>query len=318
MEAKLRRGLECPVCYTMFDEKTYAPTALPCQHTFCASCIVKLLHKGPKTPCPMCSQSINTSKPEELKKNYAVLDVVRVLGQWMAREGPIKADAPLFCTECSNKGEMAAASYCSSCDVMLCAPHIQLHNTHPWTSKHVLVDIETVPPRKRRRLQKIQRPDTKNVLVCGKHPEERLRYYCPDCDELICLDCYNIRHKQHAVLEIDESLAEDRKKRLDELVKPLRAMFCNRDQEKPQGCKGPAFDVDFCLRMIDTAADSAIKEIQSRRTCLKALVCKETVAGVKAIQHHHQHLDLVCAAAENLCLHWEKARGKLTPAEVLV
>eukprot|EP00736_Rhodelphis_marinus_P001832 Rmarinus@m.18873 len=319
MEATLKQGLECAVCYIMFDEKEHTPTALPCQHTFCASCIVKLLDSN-NASCPMCCQAVNISKVEELKKNYAVLNFVRVFNQWMAREGPSESSIPTFCTECATRGEMPAESYCGACSLMLCRLHVNLHKELPWTSNHVLVDVSAVRVEDRRRLHESGHAGMKNVLVCGRHSQERLRYYCPDCDELICLDCYNIYHKRHEVLEIDESLAEDRKKRLDELRAPLREMFCNRESTNGKAAqrKGPAFDIEYSLRMIDAAADEVIKEVESQRAFLKDLIRKEAAAGVKVAKTHQHHLDIICASAESLCLRWEKARDTLTHAEVLM
>lgn len=45
--------LLCGICTKEFDEEIHTPRVLPCLHTFCQSCMKKIL-KGNLMVCPFC------------------------------------------------------------------------------------------------------------------------------------------------------------------------------------------------------------------------------------------------------------------------
>ena len=56
---------ECPVCLESFSNKTIVPKLLPCIHTLCQSCLIKLINsagKGKKFACPVCRCDIKVPK----------------------------------------------------------------------------------------------------------------------------------------------------------------------------------------------------------------------------------------------------------------
>ena len=66
----------CSICYLPFnDREALTPRLLQCGHTFCQSCLGKLL-KGSKIECPLDRDptSIQNGDVSGLKKNYALIE----------------------------------------------------------------------------------------------------------------------------------------------------------------------------------------------------------------------------------------------------
>lgn len=73
-ELALSELLECPLCYEPLDESA---KVLPCQHTFCVSCLRRQEGAHPQLLCPECGAPAPAGTAEELPAN---LLLVRILG----------------------------------------------------------------------------------------------------------------------------------------------------------------------------------------------------------------------------------------------
>ena len=75
--ARLSRHLECPVCLDMYDK----PKALPCQHTFCLSCIKRTAKGGNTIQCPSCKtfHRLPNDKAEDFPNNYTLMPMIEEL-----------------------------------------------------------------------------------------------------------------------------------------------------------------------------------------------------------------------------------------------
>lgn len=74
---------ECGVCFLAFDQDVHAPLSLPCGHSFCRHCMLKV--QGCPNRCDVCFTF------DSLRPNYAMLDVIA--GQ-LARD--MEGGAPNF------------------------------------------------------------------------------------------------------------------------------------------------------------------------------------------------------------------------------
>ncbi|XP_071958694.1 RING finger protein nhl-1-like [Antedon mediterranea] len=54
MAESLAKLLECPVCFEEYHLVTKLPKMLPCQHTLCLSCLMRLKKKDHRIKCPVC------------------------------------------------------------------------------------------------------------------------------------------------------------------------------------------------------------------------------------------------------------------------
>ena len=67
---------ECSICFEHYNDESKCPRLLSCGHSFCSSCLERLLH-GNTIDCPTCRNpgSVPTGV-EGLLKNFALLDIV--------------------------------------------------------------------------------------------------------------------------------------------------------------------------------------------------------------------------------------------------
>ena len=80
---RLSRHLECAVCLEIYND----PKALPCQHTFCLSCIHQTL-RGNTLQCPSCKNfhKVPNGGPEEFPNNYTLLPMIEEFKQIQLQE----------------------------------------------------------------------------------------------------------------------------------------------------------------------------------------------------------------------------------------
>ncbi|XP_068211132.1 tripartite motif-containing protein 59-like [Palaemon carinicauda] len=69
--------VECDICCNVFSDDNY-PRILPCSHTFCSSCINRIIATHSKT-CPACRKKFTATSAGDLTINRIALDVVKQL-----------------------------------------------------------------------------------------------------------------------------------------------------------------------------------------------------------------------------------------------
>lgn len=70
----------CPICFERFGAEITKPLSLPCGHTICKSCLLKM--KGTQNPmvCPMDKKPIG-AEINQISPNYIVLDMIQLSNQ---------------------------------------------------------------------------------------------------------------------------------------------------------------------------------------------------------------------------------------------
>ena len=67
---------QCPICFEHYNDQSKCPRLLSCGHSFCSSCLERLLH-GNTIDCPTCrNPGAVPTGVEGLLKNFALLDIV--------------------------------------------------------------------------------------------------------------------------------------------------------------------------------------------------------------------------------------------------
>ena len=67
---------ECSICFGHYNDQSKCPRLLSCGHSFCSSCLERLLH-GNTIDCPTCrNPGAVPTGVEGLLKNFALLDIV--------------------------------------------------------------------------------------------------------------------------------------------------------------------------------------------------------------------------------------------------
>ena len=70
--------VSCGVCLEPYNNKTHVPKLLPCQHTFCLSCLDSIGSDTIDIECPVCRQKHNVPL-RGFTTNVVVLEVVEEL-----------------------------------------------------------------------------------------------------------------------------------------------------------------------------------------------------------------------------------------------
>ena len=181
--------MTCEVCSEYYTD----PLMLPCLHSFCKKCLIKAKEKqgGPDTSlkCPTCDTSVNLpdGKIEGLAQNLWF--------EHKSKEASIKnkilSKEVISCDKCSvDDSSDVAVVYCCDCGKFLCDHCKKSHKRKPKKSSHKLINLETK--------ESIELHAIKHEAVyCVRHLDQKLTYYCNDCDKLVCQICLNVKHKNH-------------------------------------------------------------------------------------------------------------------------
>ncbi|XP_023215414.1 tripartite motif-containing protein 2-like isoform X1 [Centruroides sculpturatus] len=187
--------LKCGICLERYTE----PKVLPCLHTFCERCLIQYTPPESLTlTCPVCRQQ--SILPEQgvsgLQNNYFIANLMDVLEQ------------PFACHDCECR--TLAASKCTDCDLYYCETCSQLHKEN--SNSHKVISLNELAL-----LEEQERTRDHPSLMCPKHINQTLRFYCRDCETAICVTCTDIEHGGHVTTRLRDAV-EDQKSSLKDLL----------------------------------------------------------------------------------------------------
>ena len=179
--------MTCEVCSEYYTD----PLMLPCLHSFCKKCLIKAKEKqgsaGTSLKCPTCDTSVNLpdGKIEGLTQNLWF--------EHKSKEASIKkkivSKEATSCDKCDDSSDSAVV-YCCDCAQFLCDYCKKGHKRNKKEANHKLIDLETK--------ESIELPAIKHEAVyCARHLDQKLTYYCNDCNKMVCQICLNVKHKSH-------------------------------------------------------------------------------------------------------------------------
>ena len=166
---------ECPICREFYDHQDLCPRLLICGHTFCTSCLEKLV-KNNSISCPDCRKK--TSVPTGvagLTKNYALLKI--------GNTTPQDVEGLHNCEECETKHP--ATSWCLDCDYDMCKTAARFHTRNKASRDHKVVSLEQLAV----------------SVFCSEH-KEQFRLFDAECNHMVCKNCVTLTHKNHRLLSL--------------------------------------------------------------------------------------------------------------------
>ena len=211
--------LECPVCCENFTD----PRSLPCIHTYCLKCIkgfCSTTKPGGKVACPLCRKTFVV--PEEglnaLPKNFFIEKMLQ------AKHMAAEENQEQVCDVCESdeidKGrKIRAEMFCADCMERLCGDCARVHSKSKATRSHKQIAVEEIAQGKLDEVFSNSSPS-----YCEKHRDQVLNIYCNNCNTAACVVCYIASHKEHQCSDINEIVAQFRKRMSedsDELVNGL-------------------------------------------------------------------------------------------------
>lgn len=201
------RYLECSICAENYDDDNHVPKQLPCQHTYCTSCLHKLSKSAGHLKCPQCKQvhkevSDVRKYPKDLTRGD-LLDYVRE-----------KAGS-----KCDNCQKAIAEYDCATCATRLCKKcKVKVHSK-------ILYQSHTI-----RIINKKRKADRGRCQENG-HDNGLQKFFCKECGQLVCANCIFSHHRNESLhtIESAESLFQNYRSRVDELAlsMKLELLFVN-------------------------------------------------------------------------------------------
>ncbi|XP_033117532.1 E3 ubiquitin-protein ligase TRIM33-like [Anneissia japonica] len=190
--------LLCSVCHGRFQ----TPKTLICQHSFCLSCIEGWVKtNGGVLSCPMCRKNcvIPDKGITELPSSYFINQLLEYTTD--EEECKLKVNS---CTMCKK----TSTAHCMECTASLCEQCAGNHCNLLLCRDHTVMPLDVYQS-----MDAKDRAAAKPVM-CPKHTDVAVEFYCVGCASPVCLKCSVVTHKGHDLQELEtafENFIEDAK-----------------------------------------------------------------------------------------------------------
>ena len=270
----ITKKMECPICLTIFTD----PKSLSCSHTYCKSCLERLLESQidrQKLPCPIC-RGVTTVTVGDLNQ----LEVNDRIGSLLS-----DASDRQICTTCKLEEKPAADSYCLDCDQSMCSMCLDKHADWVPFSFHVIIPVCDISSGK---------TILKRRPKCKKHPNENEECYCATCGLYVCFRCGVRDHakKGHKIMEGIE--------REKQQQKTIENLMTKADKSKTSVSKYMGSIKEEQLKLselrehLDSAIDMAYEEAVSQLTERKSLLRNDVKRRLDELENNLQDVDNTC------------------------
>ena len=207
---KVTGHLSCPICYELYKKPKY----LPCYHSYCEECLVKLVVQSNIT-CPECRKTsvVPSGGVKQLPNNFFIN---RLLDE-VALKRKVEGEEEAKCDLCV-RGD-AVEVLCLDCGAFLCGRCFDNHKYSKEYQNHNMMPLNEVRSKKEGITIK---PNSKSAQ-CQEH-ELELNFYCETCDQLVCHYCIMKDHLKHDHDTV-KKMAIKQMKELDKIVEPVEKMI---------------------------------------------------------------------------------------------
>ena len=343
----------CVVCYEPFSEQR-TPKALPCLHSFCKSCLAACIiahkkrsrprngeKKAPKGefPCPVCKEvtKIPSNGIDGFRDDFRIRRILEILDKSRdmamnastqnldlsattsasastpTADGDKQENGPK-CGICNIRNlDSEAQKYCLDCFKRLCDGCADDHNSMALTSDHNGISLPS---------------DAHDVNLplsstCNQHPSEVLRYYCQNCDEILCMTCsMAVSHKEHVMMRLSERMSAvkheltatmsdiwreviDAERRVDE-IESLERELKAKEMAAKRAILSKTLEEIFRARQrqhrmeddLERICSVKLQQLEERRDACRAFVdrAKSRCSVVQAIVDHGHDLQVIHTA----------------------
>ena len=235
---KVTGHLSCPICYELYKKPKY----LPCYHSYCEECLVKLVVQSNIT-CPECRKTsgVPSGGVKQLPNNFFIN---RLLDE-VALKRKVEGEEDAKCDQCTRSDPVKAL--CLDCGEFLC---IHCHEHHKYSKEyqnHNMIPLNELRSKK----EDITIKPKSKFALCQEH-ELELNFYCETCDQLVCQYCVMKDHLKHDHDTV-KKMATKHRKQLDKIMEPVEKMI--------EGLSVTHKKVSNTRDKIGTQADDIDKEI---------------------------------------------------------
>ncbi|KAJ8321299.1 hypothetical protein KUTeg_001157 [Tegillarca granosa] len=258
--------LTCSICLEIFKE----PKILPCLHTFCLSCLSKLVNSSSSNilRCPKCRNE--TPLPEKgtlgLTTNFYIVNLTEVV------QTKDSGHNSTSCSFCILKGDNTPAFFkCLDCRDLLCKTCSDRHTLTRLTINHRIVDLSEI--RKGKYDDQIR---SSQGILCSVHKEEKFQYFCATCDQPVCRDCVLLSHKLHECMTIEDAL-KSRIGKIRVLMKEVEGCLKNHKADEEilnKQLKELRTEESQLHSLANKLADQVIDDVYRQRQKVKEKITK--------------------------------------------
>ncbi len=277
----------CHICLEQYKH----PKLLPCGHSFCLQCLVKIDEANTKPRaifrqtvicCPECRTNHNISNgPSSLLTDYTMLWELQTLA-W--RAGLDKRRS--VCGGCPDG--RGCSCFCVDCDDFMCSFCVQAHKRMKTLVKHKLIDtkdLATVKP-------------TPEPTMCVSHPSLPVSMYCSTCSLLICTDCIarpvvlgGTSHSTHTLHTLTADTLTSFEHKLDDLIQDTDNAVSQRAQRIDEINNAQATMKENPVKLkqaINEMADKCLLAVEQLRANAHAQVDQKLATSLKKSNEQKQ------------------------------
>ncbi|KAL3867586.1 hypothetical protein ACJMK2_040470 [Sinanodonta woodiana] len=242
--------LVCPACGNSLSD----PRLLPCLHSVCNVCLASLHIKKNKIRCPKCKfrHTIPSKGKDGFVSNKLVMNLIAAQ---KAEFEPVFNCAVCLLHDQFNEGY----GKCIDCGDVLCNDCFTKHTFSSQTANHRVVsndDLELVGKQQLIPVRGVQ---------CEQHRGEDLKFFCENCNELVCRDCILLGHSKHHCVVFTEAF-DSRKLVIQSLLNDLEK---KRQQIDDDDMDGFLIDLDkeekTQIEKIDNVVEQYVQVIKKKR-----------------------------------------------------
>ena len=254
---KVTGHLSCPICYELYKKPKY----LPCYHSYCEECLVKLVVQSNIT-CPECRKTsvVPSGGVKQLPNNFFIN---RLLDE-VALKRKVEGEEEAKCDQCTRNDPVKAL--CLDCGEFLCNHCLEHHKYSKEYQSHNMMPLNEVRSKK----EGITIKPKSNSALCQEH-ELELNFYCETCDQLVCHYCIMKDHLKHDHDTV-KKMATKHRKGLDRIMEPVEKMIegLSVARKKVSNTRDKiGAQADYIDREIDRYYEALYRRLQQQRDELK-------------------------------------------------
>ena len=207
---KVTGHLTCPICYELYKKPKY----LPCYHSYCEECLVKLAVQSNIT-CPECRKTsgVPNGGVKQLPNNFFIN---RLLDE-VALKRKVEGEEEAKCDQCTRNDPVKAL--CLDCGEFICNHCLEHHKYRKEYQNHNMMPLNELRSKK----EGITIKPKSKFALCQEHKLE-LNFYCETCDQLVCHYCIMKDHLKHDHDTV-KKMAIKHRKELDKIMEPVDEMI---------------------------------------------------------------------------------------------
>ena len=166
-----------------------------------------------------------------LPSNHWLAHQAEVSGTYQQK---IEDGGNIPCERCVMDTSGAAVAFCCSCCLFLCSLCQEDHKRWRETVSHELVSVGE--KKKKDMNTKVKVP--RKPVMCVKHSKKKLKFYCNQCQCLVCRDCITVEHSDHKRSYLEDVAAKEKESLMETLqeaedaIAKLEAAITSRDDMK--------------------------------------------------------------------------------------